>query len=467
MRYIDLFSGAGGLSLGIKKAGGELLYSNEMDVYASETQKHNLKLLKEDENKVITASIEELHREIIGKKIKLEYQSDIVHEHQSMINSYKQNSALSKKHIELVKKTKNVDLLVGGPPCQGFSTVGRGKRKSKNEEQKDFVDDPRNQLFKYFLDFVDYHNPKFVLIENVKGIMSAKGYLELICSSLENTGNKYKVEYYLQNSYYFGVPQNRERVFVVGIRQDLEDSDSLKFYFRSILSSFDKQRFTLKDAIDDLPIIRSNPKSNNVKIESEIPIGDENSWGEDISTNNYENLITKNLPYVDLINSFKGKVIKPKKLYNHKCRYNNKLDLEVYKLMKPGKYLGHEDNFDAVQIIPYGTKKVNGVMEYQSSFLDKYFKLNPDKPSKTITAHLIRDNNGFIHYGEIPRGISIREAARIQSFPDWYHFKGPFTNQFKQIGNAVPPLLAEAFGKILYTFLNDGFDAVMELNQCG
>ena len=465
MKYIDLFSGAGGLSLGIKKAGGELLYSNEMDVYASETQKHNLKMLKEDENKVITASIEELHREIIGKKIKLEYQSDIVHEHQSMINSYKQNSTLSKKHIELVKKTKNVDLLVGGPPCQGFSNVGRGKRKSKNEEQKDFVDDPRNQLFKYFLDFVDYHNPKFVLIENVKGIMSAKGYLELICSSLENTGNKYKVEYYLQNSYYFGVPQNRERVFVVGIRQDLKDSDSLKFYLRSLLSSFDKKRFVLKEAIDDLPKIRSNPKSNNVKIESEIPIGEKNSWGEDISSNDYKNLITKKLPYVDLINSYKGKIIKPKKLYNHKCRYNNELDLEVYKLMKPGKYLGHEDNFDAVQIIPYGTKKVNGVMEYQSSFLDKYFKLNPEKPSKTITAHLIRDNNGFIHYGEIPRGISIREAARIQSFPDWYQFKGPFTNQFKQIGNAVPPLLAEAFGKIFYTFLNDGFDAVMELNQ--
>ena len=124
-----------------------------------------------------------------------------------------------------------------------------------------------------------------------------------------------------------------------------------------------------------------------------------------------------------------------------------------------------QDNFDAVQIIPYGTKKVKGVMQYQSSFVDKYFKLDPSKPSKTITAHLLRDNNGFIHYGKTPRGISVRESARIQSFPDWYQFTGPLTNQFKQIGNAVPPLVAEAFGKIFYTFLKQGFDSVMELNR--
>jgi len=252
---------------------------------------------------------------------------------------------------------------------------------------------------------------------------------------------------------------------VVGIRKDIKDAENFKFYLRTILSSFDKKRYVLKDAISDLPTIKSNPKSNNVKIENEIPIGDKKSWGEDESTKNYSDLIKKKLPYVELINRYRDKIIIPEKLYNHKCRFNNKLDLEVYKLMIAGKYLNSIDNFEAIQIIPYGTKEVNGKMEYKSSFLDKYFKLHPEKPSKTITAHLLRDNNGFIHYGKIPRGISIREAARIQSFPDWYKFTGPFTNQFKQIGNAVPPLVAEAFGKIFITFLNEGFDSVVDINN--
>ena len=464
MKYIDLFSGAGGMSLGIKKAGGKLLYSNEMDSYAAQTQKHNLRLLDEDENKVIVGSIEDLHKEVIGKKVKMEYQSKVIHSHKSMVDSYNNNTTLTEADINLVKNIKEVDLLVGGPPCQGFSNVGRGKKKNV-DESKEFVDDPRNQLFKYFLDFVEYQNPKIVLIENVKGIKSAKGYLNLICKSLQSTGNNYTVEYYLQNSFYFGVPQKRERIFVVGIRKDIKDAENFKFYLRTILSGFDKKRYVLKDAISDLPTIKSNPKSNNVKIENEIPIGDKKSWGEDESTKNYSDLIKKKLPYVELINRYQNKIIIPEKLYNHKCRFNNKLDLEVYKLMIAGKYLNSKDNFEAIQIIPYGTKEVNGKMEYKSSFLDKYFKLHPEKPSKTITAHLLRDNNGFIHYGKIPRGISVREAARIQSFPDWYKFTGPFTNQFKQIGNAVPPLVAEAFGKIFVSFLNEGFDVVVDLNN--
>ena len=101
-------------------------------------------------------------------------------------------------------------------------------------------------------------------------------------------------------------------------------------------------------------------------------------------------------------------------------------------------------------------------MVFTSKFVDKYFKLDPDKPSKTITAHLKVDNNSFVHYGDIPRGITPREAARIQSFPDWYQFSGPFTSQFKQIGNAVPPLMAKALGEIFYDFINHGVDHLID-----
>ena len=467
MRYIDLFSGAGGLSLGIKRAGGTLLYSNEMDFHASNTQKHNLKFLGDDSNKVIVSSIEDLHKEIIGKNINVKYQSLNVHSHKSMVDSYKQSSQATPEQINLIKNTKDVDLLIGGPPCQGFSNVARGKKKSFKDKQQSFVDDPRNQLFRYFLDFVEYHSPKFVLIENVKGIRSAKDYLKLIMSSLENTKPGYVVRYDLNNSFNFSVPQKRERVFVVGVRKDIKDGETLiHYHFDKILNSFKKNaKYVLEDAISDLPKIRSNPNKNRVDIKHEIEIGKKGSWGQDVSTKNYSKLILKKLPYVELINKLNGKNIKPKKLYNHKCRFNNDLDLEVYKLIKAGKYLNDKDNFEAVQIVPYGTEKENGVMKYSSSFTDKYFKLDPKKPSKTITAHLIRDNNGFIHYGKTPRGISIREAARIQSFPDWYQFTGPFGNQFKQIGNAVPPLLAEAYGKIFNTFLNYDLDKTIDLNN--
>lgn len=461
-----MFSGAGGLSLGIKKAGGTLLYSNEMDLHAANTQKHNLKFLKEDERKVITSSIEDLHNEVIGKNINVEYRSETVHSHKSMTDSYKQTLQATPFQINLIKNVTDVDLVVGGPPCQGFSNVARGKKKSFKDSKHSFVDDPRNQLFKYFLDFVEFHSPKLVLIENVKGIKSAKDYLNLIMTSLEKTKPGYIVRYDVNNASNFSVPQNRERVFVLGIRKDIQDAERLSFYFPQILESFKKlPQYVLKDAISDLPKIRSNPKKNNADIIHEIEIGKKRSWGEDISTKKYSELIKQQQPYSKLINQYKGKQLKPKKLYNHKCRFNNDLDLEVYALMKPGKYLNSDENFDAIQIIPYGTEEINGVMKYTSSFVDKYFKLDPKKPSKTITAHLLRDNNGYIHYGKIPRGISIREAARIQSFPDWFQFTGPFGNQYKQIGNAVPPLLAEAYGKIFYTFLNYGFDETISINS--
>ena len=465
MKYIDLFSGAGGLSLGLKKAGGELIYSNEIDEAASQTQRHNLEFLNDDPKKVISCSIEELHNKIIRKKIKFSFQSKVIVKHDSINDTYKNRSHLDLSDLDRVRKTDSVDLLAGGPPCQGFSNAGKGTKSFIKQNVKDYIDDPRNQLFKYFLNFAEYHSPKIVLIENVKGLSSSSNYRNLIQQSLGKVKPGYITISLILNSHHFGVPQNRERIFFIGIRKDIIDAEKFIFYLPSILANYRTDRFVLKDAIDDLPKIRSNPKSNNVKIENEIPIGNIDSFGEDVSTKQYNNLIKSTTKYSTLINSFKGENILPQKLFNHKCRFNNDLDLKIYSLMKAGKYLDNIQNFDAVQHITYGTTKVDGINKYQSSFKDKYFKLDPNKPSKTITAHLIRDNNGYIHYGETPRGISIREAARIQSFPDWFQFKGAFTKQFKQIGNAVPPLLAEALGNIFNTFLKEGIEKTIDLNN--
>jgi len=220
-----------------------------------------------------------------------------------------------------------------------------------------------------------------------------------------------------------------------------------------------RSKINVKQAIDDLPKIRSNPKMLNTVLESEIPIGNKGSFGENESTKNYLELINENTFYSSMINKLGEEEISnlPKKLHNHKCRFNNDLDLSIYEEIKPGKYLNHPDNEKVLQKVKYGTEyNESGKRVLNQGFADKYFKLDPNKPARTIVAHLQTDNNGYIHYGDIPRGISPREAARLQSFPDWYVFKGSFTKQYKQIGNAVPPLVAKTFGKIFKNFLEKG-----------
>jgi len=250
------------------------------------------------------------------------------------------------------------------------------------------------------------------------------------------------------NSAKFGIPQVRERLFFIGVRRDIKNAEEFVFYLDSLLLGQAHKKLSLYEAINDLPPIRSNPKSLNTKKENEIPIGQEGSFGENESTLGYRELVKGLSDYVKNINTFKGKLIEPEKLYNHKSRFNNKDDLKIYSILSAGKTLTHNENKDALKLVKYST----------NSFADKYFKLDPDKPSRTIVAHLKNDNNGYIHYGKVPRGISPREAARIQSFPDWYKFEGPLSFQFKQIGNAVPPKLAYVFARIFHNFLTGGIE---------
>ena len=452
MKYIDLFAGAGGMSLGFKRSGAELVFANEYEPSAAETLIRNLSKrgVLDANEKVIQAPIQLLNKEVLGLDIKDQLLGETVANvgvAENTLNRNTRNAEFSK-----LKKLKNrlheieVDVIIGGPPCQGFSTVGRGKRGTKEERMNQFVDDPRNSLFKHFLGVVGYFKPKAVLIENVKGLLSAMSYSDLIIQSIESLGYYIDKQPLVLNSVDFGVPQNRERVFFVGfsIEKNVAPKKQAEKFLEYLVSKKipKSQRTVLKDAIGDLPSIEPNPKKNNLSVNTEIPIGDHGSWGEYESRREYLDLIDvqSQSKYVQEINGGEFyQTLKGFKLYNHKARFQNNDDLKIYSLLSPGKYLDHVDNSSARELCKYDI----------SSFKDKYFKLSYGKPSKTIVAHLSNDNNAYVHPGNVPRGISPREAARIQSFPDWYQFMGSFSSQFRQIGNAVPPLLAQRLAEAL------------------
>lgn len=432
------------MSYGLENAGLQCIASVDNDKWASETHIKTNQIIDSNKN-VYCCDIRDLHQAVCGADINLNYQSNHIHKQKEKRSD---NSDLEEA-INFFNSLQpdNVDLIVGGPPCQGFSTLARGTKK-RLLGINEFVDDPRNQLFKYYLDFINKYQPKVVLIENVRGIMHAKGYASLIANSLENTGLGYDVKVVGLNASKFGVPQDRNRVFFIGFCKSLKKSFEYSFYFENELYSLVEKPITAKQALGDLPVIKSNPKKLNLDPINEIPFGLEGSFGMTESNKSFEELVQLT-DYNSTINTFLGKYIQPKKLYNHKARFNNEDDLEIYQLLKPGLYLDHIDNKAAFDLVKYETTYVAKDGSRQKSFQDKYFKIHPDKPSRTIVAHMQMDTNGYVHYGDIPRGITPREAARLQSFPDWFNFSGPFTTQYRQIGNAVPPMLAKKIGQVI------------------
>ena len=462
LTYIDLFAGAGGLSLGFGNNGFHLKMANDISESALETLKFNLKYTHPDTSRgsVILGDIKELFEHLGAGEVKYDIQGHIVVETNKEVELRKR--APSIKENDSIQKTlnsiKHIDVLVGGPPCQGFSMIGRAKKLTIEERTKGFIDDPRNQLFKYYLKFAEKLLPKLVLIENVKGLASASGYRDLIENSLTNTGKYgYDTSSQILNAKDFGLAQNRERIFFIGLRKDISDKFGIKSaeIFNYILSN-KTEPLKLKDVIFDLPAIKANPKPNNYKETSELPFSDPNCFGKNISDLPYNKLIcetNKSKNYRDLINTYNKKLIEPDYLYNHKSRYHNARDTFIYKNLKAGKYLNDPENEKALSKVTYGVIIDKNGQKKVKGFGDKYFKLDPDGVSKTIIAHLETDGNSYVHPGKFPRSITPREAARIQSFPDWYFFKGSTRNQLKQIGNAVPPVLggvfASAFKKVL------------------
>lgn len=447
--YIDLFSGAGGISIGFGRHDFKLLMANDIDNQALNTLRYNLNKIhpETNENIIIHGDITEIYKNLNLSDVKEQFLGHkTIVTNKSIQIKKKAPTVYSEDVLKYLNTLKTCDVIVGGPPCQGFSMIGRSKRGDFEDRTKGFIDDPRNSLFSYFLKFVEKLNPKLVLIENVKGLKSALDYEDLIKNSLANTGKKYNVESILLNAKNFGIPQNRERIFFIGIRSDLSNKYKINptKIIENILKNQQIEETKLIDAISDLPSIKSNPRPNNYDEKNEFEFANKNCFGKNVSDLKYSELINKDKckKYRNEINKINNEINRqPSKLYNHKARFHNQNDLKIYKALKQGKYLNHPKNKTAFELINKnkGGNNIKG-------FYDKYFKLDEKSISKTIIAHLETDGNSYVHPNQ-NRSITPREAARIQSFPDWYFFTGSLRNQFKQIGNAVPPLLASIIAK--------------------
>lgn len=315
---------------------------------------------------------------------------------------------LNERIYDFSRYITNATLVCGGPPCQGFSMANRQR----------IIDDPRNQLYKAYLTFLSKVRPQFFIMENVKGM--ATKIDEIKQDFREYLGNDYKFDYELVRAQDYGVPQNRERLIFIGNRVGFEPN--------LIFEEIHKQKhpaFILRDALLGLPKLGAKIQKGKADIESEVSGFTECDF---------------TYPQTEFYHFINGdKVITT--LYNHKNRYNNQRDIEIFRRLPQGANSLHESIAD---IMPY--KRRNNV------FKDKYFKLAEDQICKTITAHMKFDCNMYIHPWEA-RGLSPREAARIQTFPDDYIFTGAQNQWYAQIGNAVPVKLAKVIGEAIMKFI--------------
>lgn len=339
---------------------------------------------------------------------------------ETFCNTYKKNHNLDDSHYfvgDINDLNENLDdykeyleditLVCGGPPCQGFSMANRQR----------ILDDPRNQLYKAYLYFLSQVRPRFFIMENVKGM--SKKIEEIKDDFTKYLGEEYLFDYRLLKAQDFGVPQNRERFIMIGNRVGVNPNDIFEEIFKQ-----GRPPFVLKDALEGLPHLESRKR---------IGKNEENER----SGFTEREFVYPETEFYHFINGYRH----IDKLYNHKNRYNNPRDIEIYRRLPQGANSLHDSIAD---IMPYSRR--NGI------FKDKYYKLDETQICKTITSHMKFDCNMYIHPWEA-RGLSPREAARIQTFPDDYVLTGAQNLWYAQVGNAVPVKLAKAIGMGIMKFI--------------
>jgi DNA (cytosine-5)-methyltransferase 1 len=403
MNYIDLFAGAGGLSEGFIRAGFTPIAHVEMDEAACYSLKtraayHYLKDTG-NFNMYIAYLKGEINRDELYENIPKELLESVINlpigaDHNDKIH----------RIIQKQLQNKEVDLIIGGPPCQAYSLVGRARSATGMNG------DPRNYLYVQYSKYLEKYRPKMFVFENVLGLKSAKGGLYL--QNMEKLFSKkgYKMELFTVEANQFGVLQNRKRIIIIGWKEDfvpnipdLEEID---------LSGSHK----VNTIFSDLPFLNAGEGEDKYQEYTKKP-------GKYLSDNHLRNGINV--------------------LTQHITRPHTDQDKEIYRIAV-SKWSDEQKRLD-YNDLPERLKTHNN----RDSFFDRFKVVAPDlNYSQTVVAHIAKDGHYYIHPDiEQNRSISVREAARLQSFPDDYYFEGVKeganrTPAFKQIGNAVPPLMA-------------------------
>ncbi|HGG60875.1 MAG TPA: DNA cytosine methyltransferase [Gammaproteobacteria bacterium] len=387
---IDLFAGAGGLSEGLRESGFEPLYANEIQVRYAETYSINHPDTLVDQRNI---------REVDARTIR----------------------------NELGLERGELDLLAGGPPCQGFSINAPVRSRS----------DERNHLFREFLRFVDEFFPRAVLIENVPGLVSFEGggVLDAILAALQSHG--YAADVRILYAPHFGVPQTRWRTIVIGLRDGgnigeafpvpvchapLRVNFTSRFAGRNIVplpQASELPSFTsVRDAIDDLPPLANGEMGRDIKPYRVAP------------QNEFQRIMRAGSEGV----------------VNHQAARLSKINLERLAHIPPG------GNWTDIpfELLPKGMQRAR-----RSDHTKRYGRVDPDGLASTILTKCDPHWGAYFHYSQ-DRAFTVREAARIQTFPDTFWFAGSRVEQYEQVGNAVPPLLAAAIGRSILSMLGHG-----------
>lgn len=445
---IDLFAGAGGLSEGFLQAGYRIVAAVEKDKWACETLRtrhiyHHLKNTKQLDtyweycrNTLSPDEIYDNREKIYCNNTGLKEHIDNTIIHAAFGDgSSPQNHQAGNQIIKLIEravtsKDANVNFILGGPPCQAYSIIGRSRMG------KAIKGDPRNYLFKYYHEVVKYFQPQFFLFENVPGIITANDGLifRTIQEDFDKIGYNFlagrneDIYQNIQLASQFGIPQNRKRFVFLGIRRGV----NLEYPLFPVIEL--NGQLTTRNAISDLPFLKPDEGYDH----GLLPYPEKEGLSE------YQKNMRRD----------------SQGIMNHRARSLNKwYDREIYKLA----VLKAQKN----ELLHYSKLPSELKTHKNEDHFGDRFKVHAwDKVPHTIVAHMSKDGHYNIHPDiKQLRSLTVREAARIQSFPDDFKFEGPRTAQFIQVGNAVPPLMAKAFALELRKQLrNDGSSGIFSSN---
>ena len=404
LNTIDLFVGCGGLSEGFEQSRKyKMIGAVEWEPSPVKELRNHLKNrwgIQDSEERVLQFDIQRT---------------------EELFNGWKDKKFGESKGLDALVGNRQLDVIIGGPPCQAYSVAGRIR------DEHGMREDYRNYLFESYLKVVQHYKPRVFVFENVPGILSAKPgdgsvrIIDLIQKAFADAG--YVVLPNLSNAIIdmteYGVPQNRKRIIILGVSKayygDKAETMVEEFYSSYLPEYKVEKKATVREAIGDLPKLKplDEPISySGRRLSHEIP--------------------------VPLING-------------HISRYHSKRDIDLFRFLEEDIASGRKEYTNTESLKALYTKLTG-----KTSNVHKYYVLRWNEPSNLIPAHLFKDGLRHIHPDpEQARTITVREAARLQTFPDDYYFNCSQTDAFKMIGNAVPPLFAKKVAYAVYHLIQE------------